>query len=271
MYGPTYFSFWNIISLGIWLISFSRIVICKSFQDNTISVPSPPVTTAAPAFLTNSFPSLSSQSCSFIGPFLSISVSASPLQTSSGFNSGLNSANTQSSLLSVSVGPSFTHTNALFPQPYNAPFFSQPKASNAQPVRPQVGENLFSIIAPLFSVNNLPGCTHANQPSLSTPLQPTLTTQLAPTFTTSHFPQSSTGLRGFESITSGCCQSTFSQLVYLRSDAQSTVPVQPAPNVSPFGALPTMARLDLHLRFSTEFLACLCLISLQLLEGGHPC
>ena len=40
--------------------------------------------------------------------------------------------------------------------------------------------------------------------------------------------------------------------MYLRSDAQSTVPVQPAPNVSPFGALPTMARLSIGQAGSTS-------------------
>ncbi|KAL7237773.1 hypothetical protein ACSBR2_003969 [Camellia fascicularis] len=78
-------------------------------------------------------------------------------------------------------------------------------------------------------------------PSFSSPLQPTQSAQTTDAFANRKFPQPSAGLSGVVGTTGVLGQKTFSQ----PSATQSSVALQPAPNVSPFGALPAMPPLSI--------------------------
>ncbi|CAL5340981.1 unnamed protein product [Camellia sinensis] len=78
-------------------------------------------------------------------------------------------------------------------------------------------------------------------PSFSSPLQPTQSAQTIDAFANRKFPQPSAGLSGVVGTTGVLGQKTFSQ----PSATQSSVALQPTPNVSPFGALPAMPLLSI--------------------------
>ncbi|THG21095.1 hypothetical protein TEA_003178 [Camellia sinensis var. sinensis] len=79
------------------------------------------------------------------------------------------------------------------------------------------------------------------EPSFSSPLQPTQSAQTTDAFANRKFPQPSAGLSSVVGTTGVLGQKTFSQ----PSATQSNVALQPAPNVSPFGALPAMPPLSI--------------------------
>ncbi|KAI8021148.1 Nuclear pore complex protein NUP98A [Camellia lanceoleosa] len=196
---------------------FNKLPSANSFGTSSSSTTSPFVIVPAPAPQFGPLPSIFSF-------------------TASGFNSGLSSVATQSSPLVQSVAP-FAHNFSIKSVANSS---SQPNNFIAPSTECQWGGNLFSSTLCPVSMSNPAGFSQIT-PSFSSPSQPTQSAQTTDAFANRKFPQPSAGLSGVVGNTGVLGQKTFSQ----PSATQSSVALQPAPNVSPFGALPAMPPLSI--------------------------
>ncbi|CAL5399190.1 unnamed protein product [Camellia sinensis] len=170
---------------------------------------------------------------------------------------------------SIVQSRSFDRSPTLAQSPDN-PFYS-PTASNS--VAPQTSSTPFApqSTTPTFETRVFGHLVFGSQhggsrvaaytattevdgaPSFSSPLQPTQSAQTTDAFANRKFPQPSAGLSGVVGTTGVLGQKTFSQ----PSATQSSVALQPTPNVSPFGALPAMPLLSIECRPCRHLDTCL--------------